>query len=65
MSQTDEIKKLVLFRLQSMQKDLGIHLGSAGILTREQLIEHVQNNDSLGKKIIETQLAYLRAMKDL
>jgi hypothetical protein len=60
-----EIQKLVLFRLASMPKNIGVHLGSTGTLTREDLINHVKKDDALGKKIVETQLAYLRAMKGM
>ncbi|MEK6902142.1 MAG: hypothetical protein AABX02_00965 [archaeon] len=60
-----EIRELVLARLASMPKNIGVHLGSNGTLTREDLIRHVKKDDALGKKIVETQLAYLRAMKDL
>ncbi len=60
-----EIRELVLFRLESMPANIGVHFPSIGTLTREDLIHHVKKNDALGKKIVETQLAYLRAMKDL
>lgn len=60
----DEIKKLVLLRLETMPETIRISVGSEGKeLAKEDLIEHVKREDPLGKMIIEMQLRYLKAMK--
>jgi len=60
----EEIKKLVLIRLESMPDTIRVSIGSEGNeLSKEDLIEHVKKEDRLGKMIVEMQLNYLRAMK--
>ena len=57
----EEIKKLIIIRLQTMPPTMKVSLGSAGVFDREQLIEEVKNDTEIGKKIIETHLNYLRS----
>jgi len=59
----EEIKELIINRLEFLSSDKKISIGSEGQFTKEQLIEHVQNNDEIGKKITEIELAYLRLLK--
>lgn len=59
----EEIKRLVILRLESWPKDVKIALGSGEELTRDELIEHVKEEDELGQEIIDMQLKYLRSMK--
>jgi len=61
---TEEIKKLVLLRLETMPETIRISIGLEGKeLAREDLIDHVKKEDHLGKMIIEMQLRYLKSMK--
>lgn len=60
----DEIKELVMARLEVLPSDKGISIGSKGEFTKEQLIEHVRLDDEIGKKITEIQMEYLRMLKD-
>lgn len=62
---SNEIKELVIARLEVLPKDTGISIGSAGEFTRDELIERVKQGDEIGKKIIEVQLNYLQSLKDL
>jgi len=59
----EEIKKLVLVRLESMPDNIKVSIGSMGELDRDELIKHVKEEDGLGKAIINMQIEYLRAMK--
>lgn len=64
MINSEEIKKLVLTRLEAMPDTIRVSIGSEGKeLSKEDLIEHVKKEDKLGKMIIEMQLRYLKAMK--
>ncbi len=58
----EEIKKLVLIRLESMPSNIRISLGGRDF-SKEELINEVKGGTTFGKKIIEVQLEYLRAMK--
>lgn len=60
----EQIKDLVVARLQVLPPDASISIGSEGDFTRDQLIEHVKNNDDIGKKITEIELEYLRLLKE-
>jgi hypothetical protein len=64
MINTEEIKKLVLTRLEAMPDTIRVSIGTEGKeLAKNDLIEHVKKEDSLGKMIIEMQLRYLQALK--
>jgi hypothetical protein len=56
-----EIKKLVIARLQTMPPSMNVSLGSMGTFDREQLIEQVKKDTDIGEKIIEVHLNYLRS----
>lgn len=58
-----QLKELVIARLEVLPSDKKISIGSAGEFTKEKLIEHVEAEDTIGEKIIEVELEYLRALK--
>lgn len=61
---TDEdIRKLVIERLKSFPSGKKVSIGSEGDFSKEELINHVEDQDKIGKKIIEIQLAYLQSLK--
>lgn len=60
---TEEIKQLVIARLDVLPADKKMSVGSAGEFTKSQLIEHVKKGDEIGKKMIEIELEFVRAMK--
>lgn len=62
---SEEIKELVIARLEVLPKDTGISIGSSGEFTPDQLIERVKAGDEIGQKIIEVQLNYLKSLKNL
>lgn len=59
----EEIKELVIARLQSMPEEQKVSIGSYGEFDKYQLMEHVKKDDQIGKKIIDIQLHFLRALK--
>ena len=60
----EDAKRLVIARLGVMPDNMGIAVGSDGNYTREQLLEHVENEDEVGTKFIDLDLEFLRAMKE-
>lgn len=62
--QKEELKKLVVARLEIVPPDKKISIGSKGEFTRDELIEHVEKGDEIGEKITEIQLEYLRLLKE-
>ena len=63
-STDDEIRKLVVARLKVLSQDTMISIGSDGDFTRDELINHVENGDDIGKKIAEVQMKWLRSFKE-
>lgn len=61
---SDEVKELIVARLEVMPSDRKLSIGSEGEFTRDELIEHVKKGDKIGKKITEIQLEYLRLLKE-
>jgi len=59
----EEIKKLVIARLEAIPKDKKISIGSHGEFSKENLIEEVKSGSEVGRKIIEIELEFLRALK--
>lgn len=60
----EQIKELIVARLQVLPPDASISIGSEGNYTRDELITHVENDDDIGKKITEIELEYLKALKE-
>ncbi len=61
---SEEIKELVLLRLETMPSDRKISIGSYGEFTKEELIERVKKGDEVGKKLIAIEMEFLQAMKE-
>lgn len=55
----EQLKKLVLARVQVMPDTLGISVGS-NKLSREDLVKHVEQEDEVGKQMMEMELEFLR-----
>jgi hypothetical protein len=60
----EEIRKLVVARLSVLSADTSLSIGSDGSFDRDQLIEHVERGDEIGKKIQEIQMEWLRSWKE-
>ena len=59
-----EIIELVIARLQTLPEGREISIGSDGEFTKEDLIQHVQNRDEIGKKMVEVEMSFLRSLKE-
>tara|TARA_Y100000310_G_C20672387_1_gene811022 strand:- start:846 stop:1058 length:213 start_codon:yes stop_codon:yes gene_type:complete len=59
------VKKIVIERIRNMAPNVKIALGSKGeFLAKNELLEHVTKGTDTGKKIIEIQLRYMKALKE-
>lgn len=56
----EDVKKLVIARLDSLPSNVKISIGSSGSFTKGELIRNVENETDIGKKIVEIQLAYIQ-----
>ena len=59
---TEEERKLVLARLESMPSNMKLSIGSREPLSKTQLISHIKGADPVGDKFVEIQLTYLRTI---
>lgn len=58
-----EIKELIVARLDAIPQDKKISIGKYGDFTKDELIDNVKNSSEVGRKIVEIELEFLRAMK--
>jgi hypothetical protein len=58
-----EINELVIERMKLFPSDKNISIGQDGNFTKDQIISHVKKNDEIGKKMVEIELSYLKALK--
>lgn len=63
-AENTDIQRLVLARLDLLPSNIKISIGSNGEFTKEEMIDHLERNDEVGKKFAEIHLSYLRAMKE-
>ena len=62
-STDEEIRKLVLARLETLSPDTIKCIGEEGSFSRDELIEHVKEGDKIGKTIEQVEMEWLRAFK--
>jgi len=55
----EQLKEIVLARLNVMPTDVSVTIGSQDI-TKEQLVEHVKSEDEIGKQMMEMELEFLQ-----
>lgn len=60
---TNEIKKIVIARLEVLPENKKISIGNFGEFSKDELIDNVNKNSEIGNKIIEIEMEFLRAMK--
>lgn len=64
MSEKDiELNKLVEARIAAMPSGVGVSIGSFGVIEKNDLIEHIKNNDEIGKKFVEMDWHFLQSIK--
>ncbi len=61
---SEDIKELVIARLDVMPSNKKISIGSFGEFSKDELIFHVKKEDEIGRKMVEVELEFLRAIKD-
>jgi len=58
----DEIKELVLARLNVMPPNYKLSVGNKGTFTKDQLIESVKKGDEIGQQIVLIQMNFIKAL---
>ncbi len=58
-----EIKKLILWRIEAgVPKHFKLCMGGEGTFTKEEMKEHVETEDEVGREIIKMQLQFIKAI---
>ena len=61
---SEDLKDLVIERLDVLSPRKKIYIGSVGAFTKDELIESVKQGNSIGQKIVDIELSFLRALKE-
>jgi hypothetical protein len=57
-----EVKELVLWRLEAIPQHLKLSVGGQGVYSKEDLKEHVEAEDEIGRSFVVMQLKFIRAV---
>ena len=60
----EDIKELVIARIKTLPENTGISIGSAGSFSKEEIIRHIENDDEIGRKIMEVEMSFLQKLKE-
>ncbi|MFH1511218.1 MAG: hypothetical protein ABIF10_05985 [Candidatus Woesearchaeota archaeon] len=59
---SNDERDLVIVRLKASPENRKISIGSFGEFSREELIGHVAKLDSIGRKVVEVEMEWLRQL---
>ena len=59
---TEDVKELVIARLDIMPSNYKLSIGNQGTFTKEELIKHVKEGDSVGSQIAKMQYSFIKAL---
>lgn len=57
----EDIKKLVIARINALSDDLGIIIGNKKY-TKKEILDSIEKGDKTGQEVINAQMEYLRDM---
>ena len=63
-STPEDVKQLVLIRMETLSSHKKISIGSYGEFSKEELIQHIKDDDEIGKKMVAIEMDFLRSMKE-
>lgn len=59
----EQVKELVITKIEAqLPQNLKLSIGSHGLLSKEEMIEHVKKGDEIGKQIVNVQMSFLKAL---
>lgn len=63
-----EMKEIIIHRIESSKLPENIRLSVGGLsqepMSLQEVVQHVEDEDEIGEKIIEMEVAYLEALKE-
>ncbi|MBI2629260.1 hypothetical protein HYW74_04200 [Candidatus Pacearchaeota archaeon] len=58
----EELKEVVIMRIETIPSNLKLAIGSDKALTKEEMIRHVKDGDSIGRQIINSHISFMKAV---
>ena len=58
----EELKKIVLWKLDTVLPNYKLSIGDKGTFTKEELIDHVNKEDDIGTTYSNMQLKFMKAL---
>ncbi|MBI2507842.1 hypothetical protein HYV89_02710 [Candidatus Woesearchaeota archaeon] len=56
------MRDLAIARIEvQVSSNMRLSMGSYGNMSKEEMIEHIKKDDEIGRKIVESQLRFIRA----
>ena len=59
-----KLKEEVIARINSIPQDVKIVISPNDSYSRDEILEHIENGDKIGEKIISIELDYLKFLED-
>lgn len=58
----EELKKIVLWRLETIPPHFKLSVGNEGTFTKEELKQHIEKEDNIGVLFAKMQLNFMKAL---
>lgn len=58
----EEVKEVVIMRIEAIPSNLKLAIGGDKALTKEEMIMHVKEGDSIGRQIINSHISFMKAV---
>lgn len=58
----EEVKKLLLWRIEEIPANYKLSIGSEGTFSKEELRQHVENEDEVGQIFAKMQLNFIKSV---
>lgn len=58
----EELKKIVLWRLETIPPNFKLSVGNEGTFTKEELKQHIEKEDNIGVLFAKMQLNFMKAL---
>jgi len=58
----EELKEIVIMRIEAIPSNLKLAIGNDKALTKEEMTKHVKEEDSIGMQIINSHISFMKAV---
>lgn len=64
MQYDNDVKELIVARLETLPSGTVISIGSGQEFTKEEIIQSVRDRNDIGQKMVEIEMFFLQGLKD-